>query len=181
MPLCLLLLVLFSANVFAHNLVSGERVAPVGVADRGELTLRNDDVVWQPWNSARLTGQPTVILHMAGRLSAKEQNADTLNAIAAARLPVGKFQLMTIVNTDDAIPGSGLFVRRSLIASKRETPAARFIVDERGEVRRAWQLTAGGAAIIVLDKQGRVLFAKDGTLTQAETRQVIRLLTQMLA
>src|SRR5690606_35789898 len=112
---------------------------------------------------------------------AKDQNAALIDAIGKAKLPASRFAVTTIVNTDDAIPGSALFVRRSLEESKRETPSAQFVVDDRGAAQRAWQLQPGGSAIVVLDKDGRVRFAKDGALTAAEVDQVMTLLHQLLA
>ncbi|AIX75040.1 MAG: YtfJ family protein [Mixta calida] len=165
----------------AHNFVEGERVAPVGVAERGELQLQQGELRYQAWNSARLSGKVGVVLHMAGRLSAKDQNAALIDAIGKAGFPANRFAVTTIVNTDDAIPGSALFVRRSLEESKRETPAAQFVVDDRGATQRAWRLQTGGSAIVVLDKGGRVRFAKDGALTAAEVDQVMVLLRQLLA
>ncbi|QHM73846.1 YtfJ family protein [Mixta intestinalis] len=163
-----------------HNFVVGQRVAPVGIADRGELLLQQGEPAWQSWNSARLSGTPGVVLHMAGRLSAKSLNAPLIDAIHQAAFPTDKLHLITIVNTDDAIPGSALFVRRSLQESKRQSPAARFVIDERGAARNAWQLSAGGSAVVVLDPTGRVRFAKDGALTPAEVQQVMLLLHQLV-
>lgn len=165
----------------AHNFVEGERVPPVGVADRGELQLQQEAIRYQVWNSARLGGKVGVVLHMAGRLSAKDQNAALIDAIGKAGLQASRFAVTTIVNTDDAIPGSALFVRRSLEESKRETPTAQFVVDDRGSVLRAWQLQPGGSAVVVLDKGGRVRFAKDGALSAAEVDQVMALLRELLA
>ena len=36
----------------AHNFVQGRPVAPIAIADRGELLLRNGDFSYRPWNSA---------------------------------------------------------------------------------------------------------------------------------
>lgn len=44
----------------------------------------------------------------------KEKNATLIEAIKSAKLPHDRYQTTTIVNTDDAIPGSGMFVRSSL-------------------------------------------------------------------
>ena len=165
----------------AHNFIDGQRAAPVGVAEKGELILQHGEPGYRRWNSAQLSGKVGVVLHMAGRLSAKARNAAFIYAIESARFPTEKFQIITIVNTNDAIPGSALFVRRSLESSKQEMPAARFVIDEQGAVRRAWQLEAGGSAVLVLDKQGRVQFAKDGELTASEVQQAIALLRRLLA
>ncbi|ELY6275326.1 MULTISPECIES: YtfJ family protein [Cronobacter] len=165
----------------AHNFKEGERVSPVGVAERGELTLRQGEIGYRDWNSARLSGKVGVVLHVAGRLSAKDLNKGISDAIAAARLPADKFQATTIINTDDAIPGSAIFVRRSLESTKKAYPASVFVLDSTGAAQRAWRLQQGGSAVVVLDKEGRIRFAKDGALTADEVRQVMTLLHTLLA
>ncbi len=177
--LLLLTLISFSPFVSASKLIPGEYLPPVGVVDRGELIVEQGDTRYQRWGSTRLTGKAGIVLHMAGRLTAKEHSAALIQAIENARFPAATIQFITIVNTDDAIPGSAIFVRKSLESSKKQTPAAQFVIDERGLVRRAWQLTEGGAAVVVLDKQGRVRFAKDGVLTDEQVRQVIALVRQL--
>lgn len=176
-----LLLTLSSLPFFtsADNLILGQLLPPVGVADRGELAVQQDHIRYQRWNSAQLTGRASIVLHMAGRLAAKESNAALIQAIENARFPSTSVQIVTIVNTDDAIPGSAIFVRQRLESSKRETPGAQFVVDEKGAVRRTWQLAEGGSAVVVLDKQGRIKFAKDGALTDEQVRQVIALVQQL--
>ena len=164
----------------AHNFTEGERVAPVGVAERGELTLNQGEIDYRDWNSARLSGKVGLVLHVAGRLSAKDLNKGISDAIAAARLPADKFQATTIINTDDAIPGSAIFVRRSLESTKKEYPSSVFVLDGTGAVQRAWRLQPGGSAVVVLDKEGRIRFAKDGALTPDEVREVMTLLRSLL-
>lgn len=63
-------------------------------------------------------GKVRVLQHIAGRTSAKEKNATLIEAIKSAKLPHDRYQTTTIVNTDDAIPGSGMFVRSSLESNK---------------------------------------------------------------
>ncbi len=179
LAISLSLLVPFSA--FSHNFIDGERVAPVGVADRGELLWQQEKFSYQKWNSAQLPGKVRVIQHIAGRSSAKEKNAALIEAIKAAQLPHDRYQTTTIVNTDDAIPGTGMFVRSSIESNKKQYPWSQFIVDSHGAAKNAWHLDDGGSAIIVLDKQGEVRFAKDGALTQQEVQQVIALLRQLLS
>jgi len=164
----------------AHNFVDGQRVAPVGVADRGELVLNNDKFSYKSWNSAQLVGKVRVVQHIAGRSSAKEKNATLIEAIKSAKLPHDRYQTTTIVNTDDAIPGSGMFVRSSIESNKQLYPWSQFIVDSNGVVRKAWQLNEESSAIVVLDKDGRVQWAKDGALSQEEVQQVVVLLHKLL-
>jgi len=171
---------LFPLMASAHNFVDGQRVAPVGVADRGELVLSNDKFSYKSWNSAQLVGKVHVVQHIAGRSSAKEKNATLIEAIKSAKLPHDRYQTTTIVNTDDAIPGSGMFVRSSIESNKQLYPWSQFIVDSNGVVRKAWQLNEESSAIVVLDKDGRVQWAKDGALSQEEVQQVVALLHKLL-
>lgn len=121
-----------------------------------------------------------VVQHIAGRTSAKEKNATLVEAIKSANLPHDKYQTTTIVNTDDAIPGTSMFVRSSIESNKKLYPWSQFIVDSDGLVRQSWQLEEKGSAVIVLDKAGRVQWVKDGSLTPGEVQQVIALLHKLL-
>ena len=172
---------LFPLMASAHNFVDGQRVAPVGIADRGELILDNDKFSYKNWNSSQLAGKVRVVQHIAGRTSAKEKNATLIEAIKAAKFPHDRYQTTTIVNTDDAIPGSGMFVRSSIESNKQLYPWSQFIVDSNGLARKAWQLQEEGSAIVVLDKDGRIQWAKDGALTQDEVQQVVALLHKLLS
>lgn len=173
---CLLLPLVASA----HNFQTNQRVPPVGINDRGELMFVNDKFSYKNWNSAQLPGKVRVVQHIAGRMSAKEKNAALIEAIKSANLPHDRYQTTTIVNTDDAIPGSAMFVRSSLESNKKLYPWSQFIVDSNGVTRKAWQLEEESSAVVVLDKEGRVQYAKDGGLTQQEAQQVIALLRKLL-
>ena len=142
--------------------------------------LNNDKFSYKSWNSAQLAGKVRVVQHIAGRSSAKEKNATLIEAIKSAKLPHDRYQTTTIVNTDDAIPGSGVFVRSSIESNKQLYPWSQFIVDSNGVVRKAWQLNEESSAIVVLDKDGRVQWAKDGALSQEEVQQVVALLHKLL-
>ena len=165
---CLLLPMMASA----HQFETGQRVPPIGITDRGELVLDKDQFSYKTWNSAQLVGKVRVLQHIAGRTSAKEKNATLIEAIKSAKLPHDRYQTTTIVNTDDAIPGSGMFVRSSLESNKKLYPWSQFIVDSNGVARGAWQLDEESSAVVVLDKDGRVQWAKDGALTPEEVQQM---------
>lgn len=174
------ILALLPLSVSAHNFVEGQRVAPVGIAEQGELHFVQEELYYARWNSARLSGKVRTLLHIAGRLPAKEMNVAVTEAIAAAQLPAGRYQTTTIINTDDAIPGSAIFVRRAIESSKKSSPVSQFIIDSKGEAKRAWALMPGSSAVVVLDAAGRVRFAREGALTTSEVQQVTDLLKSLL-
>lgn len=174
---CLLLPMMASA----HQFETGQRVPPIGITDSGRCwCFDKRSVSYKTWNSAQLVGKVRVLQHIAGRTSAKEKNATLIEAIKSAKLPHDRYQTTTIVNTDDAIPGSGMFVRSSLESNKKLYPWSQFIVDSNGVARGAWQLDEESSAVVVLDKDGRVQWAKDGALTPEEVQQVMGLLQKLL-
>ncbi|HGM5492693.1 TPA: YtfJ family protein [Serratia fonticola] len=164
----------------AHNFQLQQRVAPVGVSDKGELDYVGNKFSYKDWNSAQLGGKVRVVQHIAGRTSAKELNDPLIEAIKTAKLPHDRYQTTTIVNTDDAIIGTAVFVRNSIEGNKKEFPWSQFIVDSNGNVKKAWDLQPKGSAIVVLDKAGKIQFAKDGALTPQEVQQVMEMLHQLL-
>lgn len=101
---------LFSFGATAHNFVIGKPVTPVYIQDDGELVLKNDEIHYQKWNSTQLAGKVRIIQYIAGRKSAKKKNSLLIKAVEAANFPQDRFQPTTIVNTDDAIFGTGYFV-----------------------------------------------------------------------
>lgn len=165
----------------ANTFVLGQHLPLAVVIDQGVIHYANGDFSYQPWNSATLTGKVRVLLHLAGRLSAKDENAPLTAKLQSADFPNDRFQTTLIVNTQDAIPGSGIFVRASLKASKKQSPWSQFIIDSSGEARRTWQLKPGGSAVVVIDKQGNIRFYKEGALSPQEVNKVMTLISTLLS
>ncbi|MDX7999896.1 YtfJ family protein [Xenorhabdus sp. Reich] len=165
---------------FAHNITLGQPVSVVSVTDKGELLLNDGKFSYQNWSSAELPGKVRTIQHIAGRSSAKEMNDLLIQALKHADLPKDKYQTTSIVNTDDAIFGTSVFVRNSLEDSKQQFPWSQFIVDSNGVAKKAWGLEPKSSAIIVLDKKGNVKFVKDGKLSSEEIAHVISIIEEEL-
>jgi hypothetical protein len=175
-----LLLALTPGLSLANNLSIGETVPTVRVAAYGEIVMQGEGVAFQPWTTQQMLGKVRVIQAIAGRSSAKEMNAPLMSAITAAKFPEENYQTTTIINQDDAIWGTGSFVKSSAQDSKKEFPWSSMVLDESGLVAKAWELKPESSAIIVQDKQGKVLFAKEGPLEQNEITTVIELIKQSI-
>src|SRR5476649_3080577 len=178
--LLILSFALFPFFATAHNVVIDNRLPAVGVDDKGELNYVNNDFSYSRWNSAKLPGKVRLVQHMAGRTSAKALNAPLIDAIRVANLPHDHYQTTTIINTDDAIIGSGMFVRSSIESGKKEFPWSQIIVDSNCGVKKAWELEPKSSAVVVLDKDGVIKWVKEGALTQEEVQQVVALLHQLV-
>ena len=164
--------------VLAHNLSIGATVPDVKVGAYGEIVMQGKGIAYQPWASQNMLGKVRVIQAIAGRSSAKEMNAPLMSAITAAKFPQESYQTTTIINQDDSIWGTGSFVKSSAQDSKQEFPWSSMVLDKDGKVASTWALQEESSAIIVQDKQGKILFIKEGALTTDEINQVIQLIQQ---
>ncbi len=103
-----------------------------------------------------------------------------IKAVEAANFPQDRFQPTTIVNTDDAIFGTGYFVVGKIEKNKRRYPWAQFVIDGNGQGRVAWRLPEQSSTILVLNKAGQIQWAKDGSLTPEEVDHVIALAQKLI-
>lgn len=165
---------------FAHNISLNNALPNVSVSKHGELFVDNKDIVYKEWATNQLPNKVRVIQAIAGRKSAKKMNAELMTAITASKFAEDNYQTTTIINQDDAMWGTGSFVKSSAEDSKAEFPWSSIVLDKNGSVAKAWQLKEESSAIIVLDKMGNVLFVKEGALEQSEIEKVIGLISASL-
>lgn len=170
----------FTHPTLAHNIALNNGLAPVAVTKDGELILSNGDVNYQSWRSANLVGKVRVIQHIAGRGSVKEKNEALMDAIKAEKFDGTKYQTTTIINADDAIIGTGTFVKSSAEKGKKQNSHSQVILDQQSSVKNAWALKEKESLIVVLDKSGKVKFVKEGKLTPQEIQSVIALVKSLL-
>ena len=161
---------MINGTVSAHNLQSEQVVPPVKVAEFGEIVIIENSTALKPWYSSSLPGKVRVVHHLAGRTAAKEKNQPMIDAIKAAHFDQAKYQTTTIINA----------VKRSAEKGKIENPHSQVILDDKGAVKNAWSLQEKDSLIIVLDKQGKVKFAKEGSLSQNEIQTVLALLRDLM-
>ncbi len=163
------------AIALAHNIQLDSSVPNVKVDKYGEILVEGKETAFQAWNSEQMKGKVRIIQAIAGRSAAKAMNADLMAAITAAHFPEQEYQTTTIINQDDAIWGTGSFVKSSAQDSKLEFPWSSIVLDESGNVAKGWELKPESSAIIVQDKLGKVLFVKEGALNEQEIKQVLEL------
>lgn len=89
-PIVILLTHPFSA--LTATLQINKPVPAVTVTDRGELLLNEKGkLIYQDWRSKELVGKTRTILHIAGRLSAKELNEPLIEAIKQKKFDQKKY------------------------------------------------------------------------------------------
>ena len=100
---------------------------------------------------------------LSDALEERNYSSDQLNSVA-------------IIDRDDAAFGTGFIVTATLKANKRRYPEANIVVDREGQILDEWDLKPKGAAILILDADGKILFFKEGALTDEEQALVLNLL-----
>lgn len=180
----LLQVVLFSTiftNVaLAHTVKLNANLPSVAVSNDGELVVSGKDIQYKNWQSGSLNGKVRVVFHIAGRSAAKEKNDALVKAIKAAGFDRSKYQTTTIINADDAVVGTGIFVKNSAEKGKLENRHSQVVLDQKGAVKNAWKLREKDSFVAVLDRTGKVQFVVEGKLSNAHIQEVINLVDSLL-
>ncbi|MDD0823184.1 YtfJ family protein [Mannheimia sp. AT1] len=169
----------FANMAFAHNVQLNQNLPSVSVKKDGELTVSAGKIAYKNWDSSALVGKVRVIHHFAGRSSVKEKNEALMAAIRNAGLNREKYQTVTIVNADDAVVGTGLFVKSSVEDGKLANPHTQVVLDQQGKVKKAWGLKEKESFIAVLDKSGKVQFTSEGKLSVKQIEDVMSLVKRL--
>ncbi|QLB20299.1 hypothetical protein A6B43_01455 [Vespertiliibacter pulmonis] len=172
---------LLANSVFAHNIQLNVSLPAVNVTKDGELVVKGKEIIYKNWSSGELVGKVRIVQHIAGRTSVKEKNEALMTAIRQANFDRTKYQTTTIVNADDAIVATGIFVKNSVESGKLDNPHSLVVLDQKSRVKNAWGLKAKESFIAVLDKNGKVQFVSEGKLSPTQVQQVIDLTKQLVA
>lgn len=177
---CLLGLIFTVGQASATEITVGEAFPPLNIESRGELVIKGEEVEFTPWSSASMAGNVVYFQYMAGRPSADKMNRHVNNALEESGIEDDNFISTVIVNLDDVTFGASGFAVKEMKKNKKKYPHTHLIADENGAGRISMGLQEESSAIGVIDKQGKVLFFKDGKLTESETAQVIELIRTSL-
>jgi len=165
----------FTSNAsFALNI--GQPLPDVSIGSKGEITIEKEEHTYKPWSSTQLTGKIRTIQHIAGRTSAKKINQPFIDAIKDAQLDKEQYQTTTIINLNDALFGTNTIVTKKAEKKKSEFPWSSIVLDNDGSALASWGLSSQNSAIIILDKSGKVIFFKEGALSEEEITSTIDLI-----
>ncbi len=85
------------------------------------------------------------------------------------------FHITTVLNLDDATWGTSGFVVSEVESKKREFPEATLVLDADGDGLKAWELAKKGAALAILDKEGKVPYFTQDPMTDANLEEMMAL------
>ncbi len=160
------------------TLEPGQSLPVLDIREGGEISVTDNGIVRKPWNSKSLErkGKVQVVQYVAANRSAVRQSKPFARAFLEKRFSPEKLDATVIVNTADTIVFTKLYVANKLAKNKAKRQEVSFVIDDNGMGLQRWGMKQESFAIIVLDSRGKVLFARDGPLTENEIEIAIRLI-----
>ena len=162
--LFVLLAVFLPAGFAGAEISLGEPLPPLTIEERGELLPAG-------------LGKPHVLQYMAGTMKARNQTRPFTDSLEA-NIPYEKIHVTTLINLDQALWGTTGFVVGKAKSNKQQYPHATIVLDEDGLGQQAWQLPPKGAAVVILDAGGSVLYFKEGAMSEEDIQQTLTLIQQ---
>ncbi len=195
--LLLPLLLVAATLTQAAEINLGETLPAVSVQDKGRLLPEYEivenkmvfkegtQIGYRPWTSKELTGKIRTVYHLAGRIGMDNINQAYIDALIAAnlpqKLPDALYKTITILNTDDALWGTSGLATSRMEDSQKVYPHAEYVIDAEGAALAAWGLQPKNSAVIIIDAEGKVLWFKEGKLTDEEVSEAVGLIKEKLA
>jgi YtfJ family uncharacterized protein len=165
------------AAVFALSLVPGAAWAgaefgqvPPKVELKDKLGGRLDGT---PWSSDELKGKVHVLFYVDP--DEKDTNNETSEALDKEKFPSEKYQSVAIINMAATFMPN-FMISSSLKEKQEKYPRTIYLRDYKKLLVKEWKLGDDSSDILAFDKQGKVIFRKDGKLSQEEIQQLLKVI-----
>jgi YtfJ family uncharacterized protein len=156
----------FLINQTAQAIEMGE--TPPTVELREKLGGRLDG---KPWSSEELRGKVHVLFYVDP--DEKDTNNDASEALNKEKLPSDKYQSVGIINMAATwLPNFA--ISSSLKDKQKRYPRTIYVRDDKKVLVNAWKIADDSSNVLAFDKQGKLIFRKDGKLTTDEIQRLIK-------
>ena len=164
------------------SLEPGQSLPVLDIQVGGEISVSDNKIVKKSWSSKSFDskGKVQLVQYVAANRSAARQNRPFTDALIEKQFSSEKLDTTVIVNTADMMAFTKVFVDKKLAKNKIKHQTVNFIIDDNGVGIQSWGMTHKSFAIIVLDANGKVLFAKDGPLSEVEIEDTIKLIESQI-
>jgi len=131
----------------------------------------------KPWSSEELRGKVHVLFYVDP--DEKDTNNDASEALDREKLPGDRFQSVGIINM--AATWLPNFVISSALKDKQKRyPTTIYVRDYKKVLVNTWKIADDSSDVLAFDKNGRLIFRKDGKLTAEEIQRLIRVIRDHL-
>jgi len=164
------------------SLKHGQSLPVLDIEAGGEISVSENKIVQKPWSSKSFEskGKVQVVQYVAASRGAVRQNKPFTDALLEKQISSEKLDATVIVNMADTMAFAKGYVANKLVKNKIKRQAVNFVIDDDGVGLQRWGMKHQSFAIIVLDASGKVLFAKDGPLSENEIEYAIKLIENQI-
>lgn len=172
-PLGLFVLICFLLTpVASFGLETGQ--VPPKVELKRDLGGRLDG---SPWSSEELKGKVNVIFYVDP--DEKDLNNDASEALNKEKFPQEKFQSFGIINMA-ATWMPNFMISSSLEEKQKLYPRTIYVRDYKKVLVNAWKIADDTSDVLAFDKQGKLIFRKDGKLNAEEIKKLVQVVKDNL-
>jgi YtfJ family uncharacterized protein len=130
-----------------------------------------------PWSSEGLKGKVHVLFYVDP--DEKDTNNETSEALDKEKFPSDKFQSVAVINMAATFMPNFL-ISSSLKEKQEKYPRTLYVRDYKKAIVNEWGLADDSSNVLAFDKQGKMIFRKDGKLNQEEIERLIKVIKENL-
>ena len=134
-------------------------------------------IVCTPWHSDEMKGKVHVLFYVDPDF--KDINNDASEALKAEKFPRDKYQPIAIINMGATwLPN--FVIKPSLKGKQKQYPDTIYVRDNQKVIIKAWEIEDENNNVLAFDKEGKLIFIKEGKLNPKEINTLIELIYQHL-
>ncbi len=172
LKILILVAAVFLINQVALAMEIGE--VPPKVELKEKLGGRLDG---KPWSSEELQGKVFVIFYVDP--DEKDTNNAASEALDKEKFPTDKFQSYGIINMAATwLPNFA--INSALEEKQKKYPKTIYVRDYKKVLVHAWKIADDSSNVLAFDKKGKLIFRKDGKLTNEEIQKLIKVIRDNL-
>jgi len=131
----------------------------------------------QPWSSEELQGKVSVFFYVDP--DEKDTNNDASEALNKEQFPDDTYQSFGIINMA-ATWMPNFAISSALKKKQKRYPKTIYVRDYKKVLVHAWNIADNSSNVLVFDKQGVLIFRKDGKLNAEEIQTLIKVIREHL-
>lgn len=161
---------------------AGQSLPILDIDVGGEISVNGNNTVKTPWSSKcfESKGKVQLVQYVAANRRAIRQNQPFNDAVKEKRFSSEELATTVIVNMVDSMAITKAIVTNKLEKSKIKHQTISFVMDDQGVGLERWGMAEKSSAVFVLDGSGKILFAKDGPLSDVEIADTIKLIESQI-
>ncbi len=148
--------------------------APVKVELEGKLGGHLDK---SAWSSGEFKGKVSVVFYVDPDV--KDLNNDASEALKKEKFSLEKYQSFGIINMA-ATWMPNIAISSALKVKQKRYPDTIYVRDYKKVLVKKWEISDNNSNVLAFDKQGRLIFRKDGKLESEDIRRLIQAIREHL-